>query len=170
MFEIKFKNDAGFSLIELVTVMAIISIGVSVLTVSFTTTQRTKKNLETNARQFASVLKEAQNYALTGKQVNGVTPCKFKVSWSTSVYWLRPMSRNGVTGLCTDVISTTSYPLKGVAFYTADATGISFSPPLATSSVVGPVLLASFTRSGLRHAICLSAGNLITDKPGNVCP
>ncbi|NCQ06665.1 MAG: prepilin-type N-terminal cleavage/methylation domain-containing protein, partial [Candidatus Moranbacteria bacterium] len=62
-----FQKNTGVTLIELIVVMAILGIMASITTISFGSS-RDKRAVETNARQFAAVVRLAQNYALSGKQ------------------------------------------------------------------------------------------------------
>jgi len=61
------NNRKGFSLMELMMVIAIISIMISVVLIY---SDRTKKELEGAAREVAASIREAQNYALTGKNAS----------------------------------------------------------------------------------------------------
>lgn len=73
---LKFKKNSGFSLIEVVTVMAIIGIMTAVSIVSLRSA-RTGNNLENSRREVASAIKLAQSFALQGKTVSGIAPCGF---------------------------------------------------------------------------------------------
>lgn len=166
MNEIAKKNRKAFTLIELVIVMAIISILAAVVTVSLGT-QNTKKELETNAREFASVLREAQNYALTGKQPDPPhITCQFSVSWDntpTSTYRLWSMSRNN--GACNIPVDFATYSLKrGVQFSSPTTGTVSFSLPWATTGSSKIV----FAKGGFSHTVCLSTSGKITDQAGNI--
>lgn len=81
MIKIKNKNfKKGFTLIELLIVIAIIGIMTSALFVSMSKSGTTN-SLKVASRQLAGAIREAQNYALTGKQKEkDLYPCAFRLS------------------------------------------------------------------------------------------
>lgn len=111
--EIKQKNISskragcrrGFSFIELMIVVTIISIMTSVGLLSLTNS-RNRKALETEARKVGASLRQAQNNALTGKEgvSSGDWPCIFR--WRNYLdktsYWIRTVSKDS-GGVCTSV-------------------------------------------------------------------
>lgn len=68
------KNKNGVTLIELVAAIAIIGILASITMISFRN-QKIDSQLESAARELAAAIREAQNYALAGKEQNGSIPC-----------------------------------------------------------------------------------------------
>ncbi len=78
---IKNKNfKKGFTLVELLIVIAIIGIMTAVLLVSMSK-GGVNNTLKVAGRQLSGALRESQNYALTGKQKEeGSYPCAFKFS------------------------------------------------------------------------------------------
>lgn len=64
------KNKKGMSILELMIVIAIMGIMTAAAMVSFSG-NRPKKEVEVEARKFAAAIREAQNYALTGKKGSG---------------------------------------------------------------------------------------------------
>ena len=74
----------GFTLIEIMVVMAIIGIVTAVTIVSFGSGKE-RKAVEGQARKVAAAIREMQNYALTGKQIGTNVPCKFGVISITSM-------------------------------------------------------------------------------------
>lgn len=173
------KIGKGFTLIELMIVVAIVSISAVVMLLSFGNA-RTKKELETNAREFASVIREAQNYALTGKQVGSGVTCRFDVVWENSTYNIYAVKRDSPTTCpvisdyttSPNVSSVASYSLKqGVSF--GNASFVNFDLPWA-NIVRSPVTpsgtpITVFSKSGFYHSICLEDGGKLTDKADNGC-
>lgn len=160
------KNLRGFTLIEVMVVMAIISIVSGMVIVSLTDS-RVKRELETNAREFVGVVREAQNYALTGKQIGGNTACSFSVTWmAPSTYNLKYTPSGNCTATPT---STASYSLKnGVIFQNASTSG-SFNFALPHANFSGNTSV-KFTKKGIWHTVCISSDGRISDKPGPSCP
>ncbi|MFZ2187608.1 MAG: prepilin-type N-terminal cleavage/methylation domain-containing protein [Candidatus Moraniibacteriota bacterium] len=158
------RNLKGLTLVELVIVISIVGILASIVSISLGD-QRTKKELEANAREFASVLKEAQNYALTGKQAGSGVTCQFDVVWPTvSAYRIEAQAKSGDT--CTGASTTIAdYSLKqGVVFSTTS--GVSFALPWAESSSA----TIQFDKLDIHHTVCLNASGAITDHAGSGCP
>lgn len=79
------KKQKGFTLIELLIVVAIMVIMLSVV-LSMSRDDRDKQYLRASADQFTSVIREAQNSALTGNLINGERPCSFTVRSSATSY------------------------------------------------------------------------------------
>jgi len=75
--EKKRGNSSGFTLIEVVLITTLVIIMTSVLLV-ISWGQRADKELEVAARVVAGAIREAQNYALNGRQVaSDEVPCEF---------------------------------------------------------------------------------------------
>ena len=179
------KKLRAFTLIELLVVVAIIGIMTGVAMVS-SGNGRTDKELETSAREFVAVVREVQNYALTGRQFSTtdtdacVDGFRFRLRWNETVahndYHLR--YRHNVSGSCTgDIVA--SYTLKnGVVFSGSSANSIFFTMPwanifnnsgtaleLATPNYVTVTL----TKSSRSHVVCIYADGRITNKAGASC-
>ncbi|MDO8566142.1 MAG: prepilin-type N-terminal cleavage/methylation domain-containing protein [Candidatus Moranbacteria bacterium] len=158
----KLKLFSGFTIIELLVVIAIISIITVVLLLSFGDS-RVKKELETNANEFAGVVREAQNYALTGKQAGGGTVCAFSVTWTTPSTYSLGYTASG--SCATAPTSLVSYSLKnGVIFSNSGA--VSFKSPWA--EVTTGDVQVNFSRSGNTHSVCVNAEGKISE--GITCP
>lgn len=158
------KNLRGFTFIEVIVVMAIIGIMAGIVAVSFKT-GRVEKELETNAREFAGVVREAQNYALTGKQFKTDTsPCRFQVEWSESSYKLIYYYKDA-SGNCNQPLTMVTYPLKnGVTF--GNSGNLFFTVPHADFS---GNTSATFSKSQNNYFVCISSDGRITDK-NTSCP
>ncbi|MFZ2300030.1 MAG: prepilin-type N-terminal cleavage/methylation domain-containing protein [Candidatus Moraniibacteriota bacterium] len=160
------NNPRAFTLIEVMVVIAIISILTGVVIASLGK-GRVQRELETNAREFASVVREAQNYALTGKQIAGNTACAFYVRWSASAYALEYTYKNGSEN-CTATptpIATRTHTLKyGVTF--ANQGIVAFALPWANTSAQQ----VNFQKLTSRHSVCVSDAGKISDQAGTICP
>lgn len=163
------ENSAGFTLIEMLVVVAIVGIMTTVVVASFGS-GRTKKELETNAREFAAALRETQSYALTGKQVaGGGSACAFSVTWmDLSTYKLGSTA----SGSCeAEPTSLTSYSLKnGVTL--SNFGMISFKLPWAAVTFTsGSGSQVIFSKSSDTHSVCINVEGKITDQVGSLsCP
>jgi len=157
------KVARGFTLIEVVVVMAIISILTSIVMTGITSTSRTQRELEINAREFEGVLREAQNYALTGKQANGGTnTCSFKVSWTApSTYQLIAVD----CGTPPTENTLVTYTLKNGV--TGPSVGsVSFALPWGVKG--GTVSSVQFSKASKHYFVCISDAGKIEAKSS--CP
>lgn len=159
------KVSAGFTLIELVIVMAIVGIMASVIMASLTD-GRTKKSVETNAHEFASALREAQNYALSGKQIGGNDVCKFSLGWiDGSTYSLGYIPGGCAAASPTSIVN---YSLKNGVTLNNFGT-IYFSVPFG---VVSPssTLQVIFTKSSFTYFVCIYGNGKILETADSSCP
>lgn len=106
MLQAKKRNKTGFTLIEVIIVIAIIGIMTAISIVSLRG-GKTSNNLETSRREVASIIKLAQSYALQGKITGGNTPCGFGVRFTDSnsyeLFYIVPGS-----GSCSDKNSSSA--------------------------------------------------------------
>jgi prepilin-type N-terminal cleavage/methylation domain-containing protein len=165
MLKIK-KNLRGFTLTEIIVVVAIIGIMTSLVTVSMRT-GRINKELEANAREFAGIVREAQNNALTGKQIGGNTACAFYVTWTAPSTYSLKYTPSGSCGASPTLI--VSYSLKNGVTFSGGGT-FNFKLPYATLST--PTVQATiFSKSGSSHVVCTYADGRVSDYPSRVtCP
>ena len=118
------KNKKGLSLLEVIIVVAIIGIMSSISIVSFSKA-KLRSSVETAAEKAIAVIREAQNYALTGKEVS--TLCHtYSVNFTPSTGSF--LLTNG--GLCS---LNKNYVLEdGVVFSSVGV--VSFTAPHADTS------------------------------------
>lgn len=103
----------GFSLLEIMVTVAIISVMTAVSLISLSNLKQ-KQQVAGDARNLASAIRSAQNFALTGRNILGVgyIPCAFKVSASGSSFTLQQSNSTDCVNF-----SGNSYSLSsGVSF------------------------------------------------------
>jgi type II secretion system protein H len=163
------KNPNAFTLIEVMVVMAIMAIMAAIAMISLGS-GHIKKDLETNAREFVGVVREAQNYALTGKQaVVGTDPCRFRIDWGGSTYALTYWYKNAA-GNCNQTFQMATYTLKnGVVFSNNNTNFLYFTLPHANSNF-GAIKSATLTKRSNSHTVCIYEDGRMNDQPGISCP
>lgn len=163
------RKPKGFTLIEVLIVVAIVAIASGIL-LAGSGNGRTNREVETAAREFAGVVREAQSYALSGKQVVADTiPCRSQVSWGGSSYTLTYWYKNG-SGTCDQTSVLATYTLKkGVTF--SNSSSFYFTLPHAGLSFGSGNVSAGFSKQSSSHIVCVygPAGRII-DRAGTTCP
>lgn len=108
------KRQKGFTLIELLMAMAMMAIMIAVVIVSLGGA-RTNRELDGEAGKILSLLRETQNYALTGKSVSGSDACdRFSARVSGNEFRIYHYDKS--SGTCTFVNTPSRYPVgSGVA-------------------------------------------------------
>lgn len=159
------RKTKGFTLIEMVVVLAIIGITSAVIITSLTVT-RSSRETERAIHTLAATLREAQNYALTGRSTSvSQENCFYAVRlMSSSQYALVNYYRSGGNCNSYNTISTLTMPggtaISGVASF---PTIFAFSLPRAevysaTSGALvslGAAQLIGATKGGQTHYLCL---------------
>lgn len=85
----------GFSLVELLVTATLVGIMATIALVSMNAA-REKKTVEVAAREIASVVREAQNYSLTGKNLKTqAASCNFVFTWTENTYSLSGCKEQG---------------------------------------------------------------------------
>jgi len=165
----------GFTLVELMIVMAIVGIMTAVTIVSLSGA-RDRKAAEGEARKFAAVVREVQNYALTGKQLGtGLVTCSVGMnaiaSGATSYgifYTYRSGDDCNTSASNAFVTNTIS---NGVAFSSA-ANAFSFSVPRGEINLGGnpdPIPI-QLSKGSATYTVCIYRSGRIEDVNGSVCP
>lgn len=164
----------AFTLIEIVVVIAIMGIMSSLFFVNLSNNQATRA-VETNSQEFMGVVREAQNHALSGKQlVTGTDPCRYEINWGGTngttnktfnlKYWYKNAS-----GTCNQSSVFATYSLKpGVTF--ASGATFYFTLPHAALDFASGSRVAVFTKAGVTHSACIYSNGRITDQVGASCP
>jgi len=148
-------NRKGFSLMELLIVIAIIGIMTAVLLVNLSGS-RSQKQVEAAAREVAAAIREAQNNALTGKNVT--TGCSYIFTYNSG------SSSYGISS-CSNINYTLS---NGVIFNNGN--NFTFSVPFGTVSggYATPIVIRKGTS---QYTICVNSAGNVTEKSGNtLCP
>ncbi|MFA4817981.1 MAG: type II secretion system protein [Parcubacteria group bacterium] len=151
----------AFSLIELLVVVAIIGIMTTVALVSMQK-NKTQKEVEVAARAVAAAVREAQNNALTGKNVT--TPgCSYTFAYGTG-----PCVGN--TKYCISGCSTVQYVLQnGVTFLGSGK--FDFAIPFGGISGLSPDPLAIvLQKNSINYVVCVNSTGDVSDCAGSACP
>lgn len=149
--KIKKKNKnfkKGFTLIELLIVIAIIGIMTAALLVSMSS-GGVNNTLKVAGRQLSAALREAQNYALTGKQKeDGSYPCAFKFSTNLLddgfYYYEIEYASRSINEQCEQsdegeyIFEDFVGPVKLVGVDTISVKEIAFTVPHATYTPIDP--------------------------------
>lgn len=149
------------SLLELVVLIAIIGIISAISIVSLVDSQRNAE-VEAAAEEVVAVLREAQNYALSGKVIGagGVGCSNYQVSFASG----SPDYSIEMTGPCSG--ANLNYTLKNGVVVTSivDIGNVSFSAPHGTSPNQGYLVVEKGATS---YSVCINKAGLITKKSGS---
>ena len=119
-------------MIEVVVAMAILSI-MAAVTITSMSGSKTKAELDGAARQLAAAIREAQNYALTGKNITSTSTnraCQFSVvsTAGSGTFVLKQASMAGTT--CGALANAVTYTLQnGVLFSAGAGSEVRFDVP-----------------------------------------
>lgn len=174
------RTNFGFTVIEMVIVIAIIGIS-SVVIINSLSTGRALRLTEQSAHDLAGALRQAQNYALTGKASAGQESCYFGLRFiSSSRYALVQYYR--AAGNCNSYNTLTTTNLAGGVTFTSISsypTILAFSLPRAevysaTSGALSGLTTAQrigLTKSGRTQYLCLYPGGRIEERgTASTCP
>jgi type II secretory pathway pseudopilin PulG len=149
----------GYTLIEVMMIIAMVGI-MTVATMSYLTGTKNDKAVETAAREVASAVREAQNYALTGKNASSpkCTTYEFKWNINSDAYLIE--FANVLCG-----VPHIAYTLKnGVTF--GNSGTVNFSIPNATIDNKKTIQL---TKGSINYFVCVCQSGRITES-ATVCP
>ncbi|OGI21422.1 MAG: hypothetical protein A2808_00250 [Candidatus Moranbacteria bacterium RIFCSPHIGHO2_01_FULL_55_24] len=132
-------------------------------------TGQAEREVEAASRELVGALREAQGYALTGRQIVANTdPCRFQVSWGGGTYSLTYWYKDS-SGVCNQSSAIGTYTLKrGVAF--SNTSAFYFTLPHAGVSFGGASAGAIVSKAGITRTACTYADGRIQDVSGGSCP
>ena len=162
----------GFSLVEIMTVIALMSIMMAITFISFSG-KRDETALKVSAREVASAIRLAQSDALSGVREDGNTNglCFHGIAGtSDNTYELSVTHlKSGSGQLCSDPderesFSLGSYVLDGGVTFGSPSWGVSFSVPR------GDIMEASdqnivLQKNGEYSSVCVLASGVVIEKP-----
>ncbi|KKP63821.1 MAG: hypothetical protein UR60_C0038G0004 [Candidatus Moranbacteria bacterium GW2011_GWF2_34_56] len=138
--------------------------------VSYVTSKRNAE-LETAAEELVAVLREAQNYSLTGKEVSS-TCSNYRVTVinGSSNYLLRTYTAGGVA--CGNINST--YVFRSGVVTSSGAGYLSFAAPHASVTRTAGMVAGSFFRIALSkgggsYYVCFNHAGLIKKTTSSSC-
>lgn len=178
------RHLSGFTFVELIVAMAILST-LAAVTIASMSGNRTRQEVESATRLVASVVREAQNYALTGKNITATPtarPCQFRVVGAGASISIEQLNAGDdqcplIPGTATSGawVSGATYPLSNGV--TVSAGGVRFDVPrgeptnssgVELSGVTGPVDF-SVSKGDTAH-VCVYPLGRIEEKPvGGSC-
>jgi prepilin-type N-terminal cleavage/methylation domain-containing protein len=164
----------GFTLVELMVVMAMTAIMISVTIVSLSGS-RDRKVVEGEARKFAAVVREAQNYALTGKQfISGRVTCRVGISDIASLdetYDVSYTYRSGAdcTAAPSSAVFVTNTLSSGVTF-SSTTSAFNFSVPRGETGL-GSTLQVQLNKGSATYSVCIYRTGRVEEQMGSgACP
>lgn len=182
---LKIKNTgSGFTLVEVVVTTAALSI-MAAVTIMSLSGNKTRHEVQSATRLVASVLREAQNYALTGKNITSNPanrPCKFRARsvGSGSAIFVEQLSAGMAScpqpGLVPDSWVGAPYTLTNGVVFSA-TTEVRFDVPRgeptnSTGTELSGVMFVDFpvSKSGLTaHACVYPLGRVGEKAVGSNC-
>lgn len=177
------KTRSGFTFVELVVTMAILS-GMAAVTIVSMNGGKTRHEVQSATHLVASALREAQNYALTGKNMTSNPanrPCKFRTRsvMGGSAIFVEQLSAGMVScpqpGSTPDSWSGATYNLTNGVIFSA-TTEVRFNVPRGEPTNPSGVELSGATsidfpvsKSGSTAHVCVYPLGRIEEKPVGGC-
>lgn len=158
----KTKNKKGMTLLEVIVVISIIGILSAVSIVSFST-YKINTALDSASREVVAVLREAQNYSLSGKQISAASGCSqyiVNATNSSSAYLLRNSCSSFSYG----------FNLKNGVNFTSGGDFIFDAPHGKLGSGSVNFFRIKHPSSGSVYYICINGSGLITRQLNSSCP
>ena len=162
MCSIKYKYHSGFSLIELLIVIAIVGVMTSVFLVSFISS-RDARAVRSIAREVSAAVRMAQSYALAGRYTDEQKiPCRFIFTprgnrYDVRYVYHRPRQSCSLANM--EVILTKSIR-NGVRVTGGE---VAFTVPHAALSGGGSATI-TISRGDAQQRICINAVGRITEQ------
>lgn len=157
----KIKNKKGMTLIEVVVLIAIIGIISAISIVSLTTSKRTSE-LDVAAEEVSAVLREAQNYALTGKDISA--SCGNYVVDFTNGTGNYRLHNGG--GSC---LLNRLYTLKNGVIVSGSTDTIFIAPHASISGMGVGWRVITLTKGGGASYVCINSAGLIKKSSSAAC-
>lgn len=175
------KKKKGFTLVEILVVMAMSATMIAVTIVSLSDA-RSKKAVEGEGRKFAAVVREMQNYALTGKQFeSGRVTCGagiFSIENEDESYIASYIYRTGTS--CADaptIANLSPVPLSNGVQFSSDVSSFYFRVPRGDVVDSSRVAIATprlivLQKSTAYYSICVYPSGAVTEAVGQLgsCP
>lgn len=175
------KKKKGFTLVELLVVMAMSATMIAVTIVSLSDA-RSKKAVEGEGRKFAAVVREMQNYALTGKQFeSGRVTCGagiFSIGNEDGSYRTSYAYRTGTSCANASVFENLSpVPLLNGVQFSSDVGAFYFRVPRgdavdsSLATIATPRLIV-LQKSTAYYSICVYPSGAVTEAASQLgsCP
>lgn len=154
-------------------VMAMTAIMISVTIISLSGS-RDRKVVEGEARKFAAVVREAQNYALTGKQfVSGRVTCSVGISnigEGDESYDVGYVYRNGsdcAAGTLSGVVATNI--LSNGVIFSSTTSAFNFAVPRGETGLMS-ALPIQLNKGSATYSVCVYPTGRVEDVSGASCP
>ena len=162
------KNKKGFSLVELLIVLAIMTIMTGVVFATKNGDKKASVDVEAATRDVAAQIRSLQNEALNGKMIGTIPACSFKFAMANgdtkySVSYFSDCSATTIIGAVKDINFNSKKTVKANS-----ANSFYFSAPQGTVSASQKIGLESLSDSSVKGCVVVSANGSVTENKG-VC-
>lgn len=155
----KNKNKSGYSLVELLIVIAIIAVMTGAVFVSMSSNSA-KRDVDVASRQIAAQLRDIQNEVVSGKLAANTLPTQEFMLTSANFGTYSVQYYNGASQL---QILPFSLATK-VVF--EDAYQVGFLPPAGRSTGISTIIIHSTKDPTKKATICVNAAGKVEEKSG----